>query len=310
MTFYSDLLALIEAQIESEYSPTLSDLGQDKPYPLTLESLLSIRAVLSTSDSPSYHPDTLDYLSRLALAGGSISQPNTDLLDTQIRQLYTDGLRGSIKYWLCLNLTQSFTGCLVPIYDDGVGNATNNNFVSGDWSVNGLTGNGSNKYLDSGWNPDTRLGTFSNAGRFDVHFACKVANHNTNASSDYRGLMGGGGGFNKSLELYTFDNSNIISFFMTTGSELLIAGNPAGVTLSNRRTDGSLRLLQNGTLADSTSSLFSPILSPDYNIAFFALNDPVGTISYHSLATISSFTMGYGLDTAQETALTNILNAF
>ena len=48
VAFYSDLLALVEAQIESEYSAVLADLGEGKPYPLSLETLLEIRALLST----------------------------------------------------------------------------------------------------------------------------------------------------------------------------------------------------------------------------------------------------------------------
>jgi len=253
-----------------------------------------------------YHADTDDYLTRLTSAGGTISRYNTDLLDTKIRYIHAHGLRGStnyLKYWLCLNLTESFTGCLVPIYDDGVGNATNTNFLAGDWSPTlGLTGNGTNKTLSSLWNPTTKLGTFSNGGRCDAHLSTWVAAFNNTTGLGVRGLAGTFSDYDDGMTLGTLNNTDVLGY-ITTNSVDLFGTQSVGLQLVNRVSVSSLRLLNNNTLQDSTTSVASPIVSPNFNIPFFSFG-----ASAYSPCSISNFTMGFGLSTTLETALYNMLN--
>jgi hypothetical protein len=254
-----------------------------------------------------YHADTDDYLTRLASAGGTISAYNTDLLDTKIKYAYAYGLRGStdyLKYWLCLNLTESFTGCLVPVYDDGVGNATNFNFVSGDWSASlGLTGNGTNKTLSSLWNPTTKLGTFSNGGRCDAHISAWVTALNNTTGLGVRGLAGTYSDYSDGMVISTLNNTDILGY-ITTDSVDLYGSQTTGLQLMNRVSVSSLRFLNNNTLQDSTASVASPIVSPNFNIPLFSLG-----ASAYSPCSISNFTIGLGLPTTDlETALYNMLN--
>jgi len=269
---------------------------------------LIIKQILANS----LHPDTRNYLQRVSLVGGSVAPVKVKALDSAIKNLYANNLRGSanyLKYWLCLNLTESFTGCLVAVYDDGVGNATNYNFVSGDWTSQGLKGNGSNKYLNSGWNPATSLGTFSNAGRYDVHMSAWVTDHGANASIEYGGVMGGGNNGDDFIEMYAYFDS----FFegqILLGDSAYIATTPqaTGFHLLNRLTGGAGRLVVNG-YATTDAGLASPIANPNYTIPFFAMNEPVGTIPLYGAARVSNFTMGAGLTTTQEVALYNILQS-
>lgn len=59
----------------------------------------------------------------------------------------------------------SLTAALTPIiYSPASSSYTNINFVSGDLGANGLTGNGSNKYLRTGFIPTTHFGSNTEAG--------------------------------------------------------------------------------------------------------------------------------------------------
>jgi hypothetical protein len=278
-----------------------------------------LRQILLEVQAPAtLHPDTVDYLSRVALAGGSVSSANQLALDTAIRSIYTNNLRGGatnfLKYWLCVNLTESFTGCLVPVYDDGVGNAVNNNFVAGDWSATlGLTGNGSTKYLASNWNPTTQLGTFSLAGRYDAHFSCWITNLITPSglAHDPRLLGYDSGSATNSDTFQIFLNQttpNNFTPYLTTNLGETNVSPTAQFLLVNRFGTGAAsgRFLNNNSLlrvAGDPSSFTNHAGSP----FFFALNRS-GSPSRRSNSSISNFTLGYGLPSSQETALYNILN--
>ena len=270
----------------------------------------------------SYHPDTDDYLIRLASAGGTISQFNTNLLDTKIRYIYANNLRGAtdfLKYWLCLNLTESFTGCLVPVYDDGVGTATNNNFVSGDWSATlGLTPNGSTKYLNSNYSLPASLGSFTLGGRSDFHMGVWQSDFVINPF-DYECNMGvffgdGGGSGTGSQNAWTlengfeFDDSN----FTSVGRDGYSAPSASpcfgtGFLLLNQVSTGSSRLLGNNSLRSATSGSPSFVRSLTNNVFLFARNND-GSPDLFSTNKVTNFTMGYGLSTSQETALYDMLN--
>jgi len=267
---------------------------------------------LGKTRSP-YHPDTLDYLSRLTNAGGTISRYNTDLLDTKIRYAYARSLRGAtdyLKYWLSLNLTESFTGCLVPVYDDGVGNATNVNFVAADWSSTlGLTGNGIDKYLNSNYSLSTSLGTFTLGGRSDFFIGVSVTNNVPNAAL-YKSLVSTGTGAGSLLNAGIYSgivaDNTFYGNHARNGLDMSAAALNAFV-LMNIPSESSRRMLTNGSLQHSIGTTTTTIFDPVNSLFFFARNS-TGTPNDHSESAMTNFTMGFGLTTAQETALYNMLN--
>jgi hypothetical protein len=100
------------------------------------------------------YADVIDFVARTQSDGSDI----TGALLTKYNDFMGDiwSIRSKI---IRLNLFQAdtFTGIFTPLllgYDvnNPVGNSTdtNNNFVSGDWSATGLTGNGTTKYLNTG----------------------------------------------------------------------------------------------------------------------------------------------------------------
>jgi hypothetical protein len=261
----------------------------------------------------SNHPDTDDYLTRLTSAGGSISQFNIDLLDTKIRLFYAKGLRGAtnfLDYWLQLNLTKSFTGSLVPVYDSGAGNPTNIGFTAGDWDPTlGLKGNASNKYLNSGYSLSTQLGAFTLAGRSDFHLSALQSQFISAGSGNYEVLIGQAAVNNDAAE-YALWNGETADNYFVFGRDSPNAFNPisgaAGLLLGTISSTHIARLLVDNTLVENQNGTPTTVGDPTINLFMFARN-LAGSPDFYSKARISSFTAGYGLTTTQETDLYNIL---
>lgn len=265
-----------------------------------------------------FHPDVDDYLSRVATAGGTVSDYNKNVLDRQIKAIYAQGLRGStnaLKYWLRTTLTESFTGCLVPVYDDGVGNATNvGSFTSADWSpVNGLSNNGSARYLNSLWNPTTKLGTLSSSS-CSIHTGiwqtvCTLSPTGGGVS----GLIGGAGDevtFKDYFQCYLESDTAVVSIQADTftGTNLFIYDNTAiGFLLNNRPSPSSARLVLNNSLLGTYGSVLSDMVSPNFNYPLMGTYDPSDTV-VPARGSFKDFTLGTGLTTDQETALYNALS--
>jgi hypothetical protein len=53
MTFYTDLLTLLETRIESAYNGTLAELGDQVPFDLSLAEMLKLRDYLTVSSGTS-----------------------------------------------------------------------------------------------------------------------------------------------------------------------------------------------------------------------------------------------------------------
>ncbi len=95
-----------------------------------------------------------DWAARVVTNGGASPSVGTkNALTTFVDGLVTDGLLSKMKAICCL-VPDSLTAALTPLIVGGGNDPwTNNGFVSGDLTVNGLIGNGTSKYLDTGLNP-------------------------------------------------------------------------------------------------------------------------------------------------------------
>jgi len=262
------------------------------------------------------HPDTANYLSRVAAAGGTVSASNQLALDMAIRSIYSNNLRGStnfLKYWLCLILTNSFTGCTVPVFDDGVGNPTNNNFVAGDWSPTlGLTGDGINKSLNLNYNPSVSLGTFSYAGRSDFHFGVYRNSFAlmTPLYSTHGGIQMAAGAVNNLYFPYgaITNDENYVELWRTqslysapafTGKFLMI----------NAAARDNARLVGDGSLLVANTTDSAAVGNPNHNLYLFSTYNYEFNYEYGWIdKSIAMATFGYGLSPTQETALYGILN--
>lgn len=106
--------------------------------------------------SSPFHPDTVNWQTRVNAAGGRIAQKTILHTDRLIKYCYAVGLRDTagvnhkLKFWLPL-ATDTFEGLFIPVWHP-IQNSIcgNNNFASEDYNLaNGLQGNGIDKYIDS-----------------------------------------------------------------------------------------------------------------------------------------------------------------
>jgi hypothetical protein len=260
------------------------------------------------------HPDTLDYVSRVVTAGGTVSTANQIALNAAISSMYAQNLVGGanpLKYFLCHILTSSFTGCLVPVYNGGVGNPTNLNFVAGDWSATlGLTGNGIDKSLRSNYILSTSLGNFTLGGRSDFHFGAWVTNFSNPALTGEIPLMGMRfSAANKYLLCTSTDLGSEYTYLWGRNGfyELRSGVSPNGFVLGNTPSETNIRILTNGTLQAQNTIASTAIVNPTLQVALFARNNS-GTNDACNQSSVCMWTAGGGLNSTQETALYNILN--
>jgi hypothetical protein len=94
-------------------------------------------------------PDAAAYFARIEAAGSSINFNNRNAVNQFIVGCKEDGIWNAIKASCILAGADTLSGALVPLVGDA---PTNFNFVETDYSVTtGLIGDGSTKYLDSGY---------------------------------------------------------------------------------------------------------------------------------------------------------------
>ena len=109
----------------------------------------------------------IDWCSRIVAAGGSISWPTLYAASRFVRSCKAAGIWTKLNRvnLLCGN---QLTAALVPLkVGGGSATETNVNFVSGDYTeATGITGNGTSKYLNTGFNPVTAGSSTSSFGMF------------------------------------------------------------------------------------------------------------------------------------------------
>lgn len=154
-----------------------------------------------------------DWALRVVANGGAAPSGGTiTALKTFMSGLVTDGLDTKILAMNCF-VSDSLTAAITPQIVRGLTQLdpwTNHNFVSGDLTVNGLIGNASNKYLETGFNPATSgfsnltLGYYayslSGAGVSAISLSCSDASHYFQTVDKYSDGKG-----------YFFDNQNGIA---------------------------------------------------------------------------------------------------
>jgi hypothetical protein len=261
---------------------------------------------------PNLHPDTLVWLARVTAAGGTPLQKQINAIDKAIKYAYNNGLRDSsmspthaISYLLCYGASGGFAGCNCPIWDDGVGNAILNNFVSTDWSTAGLIGDGSTKFISTGWNPSTK-GMTPTAGSLFQFLSNSVT------------LRSGAVGFGNyssaasAVDLQYYNTPNTMVFHgcnSTVGQGFVTSGDTVTTNslMLGNMTASTVRLLFGGSLTTSGSSGGTGGTVPSL-VMYSHAENVTGSAGNFSPDRIQSVGFGIvGLTTAQETALNTML---
>jgi hypothetical protein len=126
--------------------------------------------------------DATAYLAAVQAADGQILEDGVRAaINTFVIGLKSDGLWDSIVTSCIMAGARTVAGAIVPLR----GNApTNNNFVSGDYSRKlGLLGNGTNKYLATGYNNDDT----TNFPQDNSHMSCYITAAQTNGGGTFVG---------------------------------------------------------------------------------------------------------------------------
>lgn len=253
------------------------------------------------------HPDTIDYSTRVRRSGGTISSNKIKSLDLSIIQAYNLGLRDRnrnnhrLRYLLATAIVNGFNGCNVPLWDDGVGNATLNNYVSGDWNASGLAGNGTSKFINTWWNPSAK-GLTDNANLFQYVTSISLGATSSVYGSDSGTAISTFNTYYKSAEC----GANFFGYLNPGDYAYVATDISSGLLLANRQNSNNLRFVNNvTTLFVNTMNSIATI--PNLPLYFGAYNNN-GTPSGYYSDRILFVGAGAGLTNIQESMLYSMLN--
>lgn len=260
------------------------------------------------------HPDVDNWLNVVTLSGGSASNTTITALNNFCNSIDAAGLRSKF-YRLNLFCGNNLQACLVPIYNSvsynlptlGFNVDTNNNFISDDYnetgSNGGLKGDGSTKYLNTGF-----LGNTLPTG--NRHLSVYESLRDTNAYKAFIGVQDDGTGtyyftlsnFNPGTRIFASFQTQVASPDGQTTGGHWIATDPAS---------NSLVLYKNASAVASSSSTARalPMAKP---IFVFAYNSSISTPTPggQTASRLNAYSIGLGLSQQQATDYYNIMNTF
>ena len=263
------------------------------------------------------HPEAAAWRSAVVANGGSVSASTMRAVSKFCADIDAAGIRDRF-YRLSVMAGTGLNAALVPLYrgqsrtGTQYGNATDTNngpLVSGDYAETGasggLTGNGSSKYLDTGFAANT-------AALSNSHLSVWARTTTLNSFSCLIGAQQTVGGD----ELALFQNQSGVSTtaFFSEGSNAndFAAGtinNPTGLILGTAIASGDRRLFVNGAQDGSTdTSTITRSAYPSRSLWVFARN----TGSFNSGATtrLSSYSIGPSMTGAQVSSFYTAMLAF
>lgn len=276
------------------------------------------------------HPEAAGWANRVRTNGGSVSGSTLSAVDKFCKSISQNGLRDR---FLRLNLFcgTGLNAALVPLYrgpslgGTQYGNTTDTNngpFVSGDYSEStGLLGNGSSKYLNTGF--DASAAGLSASG--GAHLSIVVPTYSHPASGNWFPIAIINSGVterfwinnnsyagNTSVESYLGSTgANLVNYQVAATNGATIAG---GLWTANRSSPTDLRLY-NGTSqqgATQTGNVSASVM-PTLPLTVFARwngTTPFGYFGNGSVGRIMAYSAGLSMTSAQLTSFNNAMSAF
>lgn len=249
-----------------------------------------------------FDPDARDYILRVESADGQ-------RLESQVRKAINafivgckvDGTWTSIVTSCIMAGARTVAGAITPL----VGNApTNNNFVSGDYSRTlGLLGNGTNKYLSTGYsNNDT-----TNFPQNNSHISCYI----TASQADGTGVFVGTQSTLGNILNMTYGTATQISFRNRSGTGRLFSSAPIGFQSSTRNNSAnfsSRATFSGGNVSDATTTALSGTPANHSYGVFCGFSG--ATPNGFSTARMSFYSIGKSLSIANlDTRVTTLINS-
>jgi hypothetical protein len=258
------------------------------------------------------NPDAQDWIRRVYLANGTVSSATATAVNTFCESIESAGIRdrfyrlnlfaGNSDASLAAVRTPLFRGPSLGGTQYGGTTDTNNNFVAGDYAENsGLAGNGSTKYLDTGFPTNT----IQEGNRhISVYEQAK-------STGQYRFSIGSEGASANSqwFSLSTFSPTDYyrFGFGSTSGGVDATSYSGGAMWLGSNAGTGSGTLYKNGvSVATESLTAATPTSSA---IWVFNLNRQ-GTSGGPSNARLGSYSLGLGMNATQAAAYYTAMQAF
>lgn len=271
--------------------------------------MLSVRAA-----GPTIHHEAIDWATRAAANGGTISTTTIRAVSEFCRAVDTQSIRDR---FLRLNLAAGgFLGSLVPLYRSAsfggtvLGNATdtNVNLVSADYeetgALAGWKGNGTNKYLNTGVVPSTSLSLGN------THLSALMATAPTSGS--FPAIVSAGSA-SALFQIVSFQGSTATPAYfvenLAAGGINSAANNPTGLFMGSSVSTSDRRCFLNGAQSGTTSTTSPASQLPSRPMFVFANNNN-GTPANYNTGRVSAYSIGLGMTAAQVVAYNTALAAF
>lgn len=265
------------------------------------------------------HPEAADWANRVRTNGGSVSGTTLSAVDRFVKSIYTAGIRNRF-YRLNLfagNSDASLAAVRTPLFrgpslgGTQYGNTmdTNVNFVAGDYAETGanggLLGNGSSKYLDTGFN-------VNNLTASSIHLSSYI--RGTQDITSVRALIGAL--WNGAADRYriflshigsTAPNFSIQSELgkTTQASAANYANTNAGHIITSRTSTTSLTLYDDATSVAAITDATAETVGA-FPFLVFARTGPA---EYYN-GRMAGYSIGAGLTGSGVTAFYNAMQAF
>ena len=266
------------------------------------------------------HPEAAAWRSAVVANGGSVSSSTIKAVSTFCAAIDAAGLRDRF-YRLnlfCGDSDASLIAPRVPLYrgpsrtGTQYGNAldTNNNFVQGDYaetgSGGGLDGNGTSKYLDTGFNANTGL-----PSSVDTHISYSGTGLETSGdrlvAGSFTGVALTGAIIASAYDAFTASRMYRIGR-SNDGVRNITPTSSESHYLASRTSSTSLVGYSGGAVVGTYATATTPVFL-NGSIYVFCLNNN-GTAGLYTDATLRMYSVGVGMDGTQALAFYNAVEAF
>jgi hypothetical protein len=266
------------------------------------------------------HPEANAWATRVIANGGTFSSSTLSAVSTFCASIDREsGLRAAILRLnlFCGNSDASLNAVRTPLYRGAslagtqLGNTTdtNFNFVAGDYqetgSGGGLKGDGSTKYLATGFNYNSLTAT-------STHMSIS----GTSLETAVNDRMAMGTFFSTSSALFTLDittGTTNRGFRTSTGAAQTLfahANATAESHMIGTRTADSAASVYRGGIAATSSAAASGATNSNSLIPVFAATNTVNGIGQYTSARLRMYSIGNGLTAAQALAFSSAVIAF
>ena len=280
---------------------------------------MSPRLLRPRASGTAVHPEALDWITRVTANGGTATTNTLAAVSTFCASIDREsGLRAAILRLnlFCGNSDASLNAVRTPLYLSGslggaaIGNATdtNFNFVEGDYqeagSGGGLKGNGSSKYLGTGFNHNNLTAT-------STHMS--ISGTSLETAVNDRMAMGtflnvGSGIF--VLDITTATTSRGFRSSISAQTLFAHANATSESHMIGTRTANNAASVYRGGSAAVSSTVDSAATTSNSLILVFAATNTSNAAGQYTAARLRMYSIGNGLTAAQALAFSNAVIAF